>query len=318
MNTQKFLLTIGLLIIIGLVGYMILSYSSGLMPEEAEEPIDEPTTEETTEIDISSWQQYQAPTDSPVSFSFNHPPKVIISQIEPTIYEIKFIGPDSEPRTEITDGYYLSIQLIDNQTLSEYVSEQTPLGTVEETSIKSYEARRYTTESMLGNEVEHLTIHLVPTANYLVDITQSIYGEDSDTYQAEVDAIIQSLEFSSPASKGGDAIIQIQSPAANESVESPIQLSGQARGMWFFEASAPVVVTNWDGLIIGESYITAEGDWMTEDFVPFTGTVSYSLPADTVSATGTVIFQKANPSGLPQHDDAYEVVVTLVPNTTGE
>ena len=111
-------------------------------------------------------------------------------------------------------------------------------------------------------------------------------------------------------------LIEVTAPQPGVTVGSPIELSGQARGTWFFEATAPLVVTNWDGLIIGEGYITADDDWMTEEYVPFSGSIDYSLPADSYSATGTIIFQRANPSGLPENDDAFEIRVQLTPDAT--
>ncbi len=105
--------------------------------------------------------------------------------------------------------------------------------------------------------------------------------------------------------------IEVTSPSARQSVGNPITLTGEAQGNWFFEATAPVVVVNWDGLIIGEGYIEAEGDWMTTDMVPFSGSISYDLPADSYSNNGTVIFQRANASGLPENDAAVEIPVVL-------
>jgi hypothetical protein len=104
-------------------------------------------------------------------------------------------------------------------------------------------------------------------------------------------------------------LIQVASPAPLDTVTSPLTLTGVARGYWFFEASFPIVVTDWNGLIIGEGYATAVGDWMTEEFVPFTSTVSFDVPVDTPYKRGTIIFQKDNPSGLPERDDALEIPV---------
>lgn len=106
-------------------------------------------------------------------------------------------------------------------------------------------------------------------------------------------------------------LITVTSPLPESKVGNPIEIKGTARGFWFFEASAPVVVVNWDGLIIGEGYITAQGDWMTEDFVPFSGTISYTLPADSYSTRGSLIIKKDNPSGLPENDKALEYPVEL-------
>lgn len=104
-------------------------------------------------------------------------------------------------------------------------------------------------------------------------------------------------------------LIVLESPKPNEIVHSPMVLSGKARGTWYFEASFPIVVVDWDGKIIGEGYATADGDWMTEDFVPFTAMISYELPADTPYDRGAIILKKDNPSGLPEFDDALEIPI---------
>jgi len=118
-----------------------------------------------------------------------------------------------------------------------------------------------------------------------------------------------------PEQLQGNSLIKIDVPEMGESVASAISVSGQAKGQWFFEASAPVTVTNWNGLIIGEGFIEAEGDWMTEEFVPFNGEIVYLQEPDSYSATGTVIFMRANPSGLPENDAAVEITVLLEDNS---
>ena len=71
-----------------------------------------------------------------------------------------------------------------------------------------------------------------------------------------------------------------------------------------------MILTNWDGLIIAEGYATAQGDWMTTDYVPFEATLEFT--ADTsVSNRGSLILKKDNPSGLPENDDALEYTVYL-------
>jgi hypothetical protein len=110
-----------------------------------------------------------------------------------------------------------------------------------------------------------------------------------------------------------DNLIVITLPTPNQEVTSPIQIRGEARGTWFFEGSFPIVVVNWDGLIIGEGIATAEGDWMTTEFVPFTASISYTLPNETPYMRGAIIFKKDNPSGLPEHDDSREIPLTLTP-----
>ncbi len=68
---------------------------------------------------------------------------------------------------------------------------------------------------------------------------------------------------------------------------------------------------DWDGRIIGSGHATADGEWMTTEFVPFTGTVTYTLPLEETNTRGTIILRKDNPSGLPEHDNALEIPVKL-------
>lgn len=108
-------------------------------------------------------------------------------------------------------------------------------------------------------------------------------------------------------------LITINNPRPNQNISSPLTINGEARGYWFFEASFPVVLTNWDGLIIAEGFVTADGEWMTEDFVPYTAilefTSPYNLGDPEFMKNGSLILKKDNPSGLPENDDALEIPV---------
>ena len=105
--------------------------------------------------------------------------------------------------------------------------------------------------------------------------------------------------------------VRLDEPIAGDTVSSPIKVSGHARGFWFFEATAPVFVTDASGEIIGEGFIQATEPWMTEDFVPFEGTISFDISNENnVSGSkGVLILRQQNASGLPEHDDAFEVPV---------
>lgn len=107
-----------------------------------------------------------------------------------------------------------------------------------------------------------------------------------------------------------DKII-LANPVPNQEVTSPLVIKGQARGNWFFEASFPVFLTDWDGKIIAEGIAQAEGDWMTTNFVPYTATLNYIFDPQSYSNRGTLILKKDNPSGLPENDDALEIPVLL-------
>ncbi len=110
--------------------------------------------------------------------------------------------------------------------------------------------------------------------------------------------------------ESSDGIIVIDYPQAEDTITSPLVVKGKAVGTWFFEGDFPVIVTDWDGVIIGEGYASAKGEWMTEDFVEFEGTIEFTRDERSrVRDNGAVIFQKDNPSGLPEHDDAREIQI---------
>ncbi len=104
----------------------------------------------------------------------------------------------------------------------------------------------------------------------------------------------------------GDLII-LDSPRPNQIIASPLSIKGQARGYWFFEGTFPVILTDWDGLIIAEGFATAKGDWMTEGFVSFEATIEFKKPD--YGENGSLILQKNNPSGLSENDNALEIPV---------
>lgn len=108
-------------------------------------------------------------------------------------------------------------------------------------------------------------------------------------------------------------LIRLESPLPYSEVASPLAISGKARGNWFFEASFPVFLVDWDGKIIAQGIATAGSEWMTTDFVPFTATLTFNKAdiSGQYSNRGALILKKDNPSGLPQYDDALEVPVLL-------
>ena len=102
------------------------------------------------------------------------------------------------------------------------------------------------------------------------------------------------------------APIGIFTPKVGDMITSPLSVSGVARGTWYFEASFPVRVLDANGKVLGSAPAHADADWMTENFVPFSGVVTFESPT---TPTGTIVFAKDNPSGLPEHDAAVEVAV---------
>lgn len=110
-------------------------------------------------------------------------------------------------------------------------------------------------------------------------------------------------------------LIRVTTPGPGDAIQSPLMITGEARGNWYFEATFPVVLVDWDGRIIAEHYAEAESNWMTTDFVPFRAILSFEKPFDESGNVadfmrrGTLVLRNSNPSGLPEYDDAIEIPV---------
>jgi len=90
----------------------------------------------------------------------------------------------------------------------------------------------------------------------------------------------------------------VTAPVANQRVMSPLTVTGEARGSWYFEASFPVKLLDGNGNVLVQTHADAQGDWMTNEFVPFKAVLTFSKP---LTRTGTLVLEKDNPSDLPQN-----------------
>ena len=101
--------------------------------------------------------------------------------------------------------------------------------------------------------------------------------------------------------------VNVFSPLPDAVVPRAFTVSGEARGTWFFEASFPIKVQDPNNDQVGLGIAQAQADWMTENFVPFTATVTvggYSGPA-------ILVLLKDNPSGLPENDNSVEFPIVI-------
>ncbi len=112
----------------------------------------------------------------------------------------------------------------------------------------------------------------------------------------------------SSASSAEQTMVHVISPLPGSTIASPLMVTGEARGGWYFEASFPVRLLDGNGAEIAFGTAQAQGDWMTADFVPFVATLSFPLPATT---TGSLVLEKDNPSGLPENDDSITIPVNF-------
>jgi len=100
----------------------------------------------------------------------------------------------------------------------------------------------------------------------------------------------------------------IGQPKSGQSIASPLEITGQARGTWFFEGSFPVKLLDKDRKEIAVSYVQAQGDWMTENWVEFRGTLTF---ANSTAQDGWLVLSKDNPSDLRELDEQVEIPVKI-------
>ncbi|OGY59317.1 MAG: hypothetical protein A3F24_00190 [Candidatus Colwellbacteria bacterium RIFCSPHIGHO2_12_FULL_44_17] len=120
-------------------------------------------------------------------------------------------------------------------------------------------------------------------------------------------------EITPPVSEDMSSLIVVETPQPNKLVTSPLFIEGRARGSWFFEASFPLRLFDGNGKEILVTPVQAQDEWMTEDFVPFSIQLTFEMPE---TDTGTLVFQKDNPSGLPEYDKQLEVPIRFKPDIT--
>lgn len=103
-------------------------------------------------------------------------------------------------------------------------------------------------------------------------------------------------------------LIRIDFPRPNQTVQSPLVITGQARGNWFFEGDFPIKLLDNNDAIIIQGYATAKSEWMTEDFVQFEAKIEFDNPA---TKKGVLVLEKDNASGLPEYADELRIPVVF-------
>jgi len=104
--------------------------------------------------------------------------------------------------------------------------------------------------------------------------------------------------------------VKIFSPKSGEILASPLKISGEAPGYWFFEGDMPVKLLDSKGKTIGQHYLTAKGEWMTESLVPFEGKLEFSYPP---GGKATLVISQDDPSGMAKVKEI-KIPISLAPS----
>lgn len=102
--------------------------------------------------------------------------------------------------------------------------------------------------------------------------------------------------------------IVVYAPVVGATVTKGLTVTGKAVGGWFHEAILTLEVLDESGEVIASGSANAQGDWMNEDFVDFSGTLQ--LPAE-YTGEATLSLQKSNPSGLLENSASATIPITI-------
>lgn len=110
----------------------------------------------------------------------------------------------------------------------------------------------------------------------------------------------------------GEAAVTLATPQPGARIGARLRVAGEAPGYWFFEAVLPVELLAEDGRKLIDSYVEAQGEWMTSGPVRFDKT--FAVPSVPQPTAATLLLRRNNASGLPEHDAEHRVAIRLVPS----
>lgn len=262
-----------------------------------------------------SWLEYE---NDNLGFSLTYPENIKTEVTQAGGLEFQLLGPSQQANTEIYDGLRLVIsdfshdQNVSLKTAIENRIEENilPVGqVVEDLSINNqYDLATYDYSVDTLGEFKHVIFPVY--AGLAFDI--SYYASDAQ-YENIAQRMIKTFEINNPQkiSTEIEDLIIVNQPKLAQTISSPLELNGQARGYWFFENQFNIVLADWDGRIIAETQASSDSNWMTEDFIDFKANLEFEIDPEIYSPKATLILQRSNPSGLPENDQALEYQVYL-------
>lgn len=102
--------------------------------------------------------------------------------------------------------------------------------------------------------------------------------------------------------------VRVFEPVEGQVIESPLTITGEARGYWFFEGSFYIQLLDTQGNELASATAQATDEWTTEEFVPFEASMTFDQPE---SDKGMLVFNRDNPSGLPEYEEKFLYSVTF-------
>ena len=190
MRTVLLFILIAVLVIGGIFFFAANTTTTEQIQEE------DPTETSGNQNQNINYEDFKATLLDSVRVSLRYPSDTTVTQVNDSVIEIKYIGPGSEPATEITDGYYASVELVESSNINSYAEAQAESDT-EPLTFNGQTALTYSTVSVLNDkEITHVVYQPADTSNLIIDISYSIQATSSaleTKYQSELLDTLSSL-----------------------------------------------------------------------------------------------------------------------------
>jgi len=148
------------------------------------------------------------------------------------------------------------------------------------------------------------------------DLNELFSGQGSDSNVVVVD---QKQEEHKDSSTDDDTIDDLEPSIVLDNLEdgdiiiSPFVITGKALGSWYFEGSFNVFLEDSSGRELTRSIVSTSDDWMKESYASFSTVLNFTALSN---PSATVVFEKANPSGLEQNTEQFRVPVFFESKST--
>lgn len=165
--------------------------------------------------------------------------------------------------------------------------------------ISTTDAELPTAPNAAANQVENTA----PSTSGAVAPKPAAPKAASKAYSLHVLSSGKDVWYSSPSAEN---MIKLTNPPVGSSLSPNDMIAGLAKGPWYQAGVAPIIITDEKGSILAEGTIRAQGNWMTNESVPFIANIV--IPAQASGSIGVIIIKNANPAGLPANDLSVETV----------
>lgn len=135
----------------------------------------------------------------------------------------------------------------------------------------------------------------------------SVPGGQSFTEDIEEEELAEETQPPGEHESEGGVQLSLDSPSDLSSLSSPVTVSGEVPGTWAFEGDFPVELRDQAGEMIASAPGTLEGDWMSQEHVPFEAELEFTGVEP--GSEGSLLLIKDNPSNKPELDDRLEIPV---------